>query len=167
MNLASRFGISIAEFWAARDMRARALLAAVTVALALGLFYALLVAPAVTGRDQLNKSLPELRQQVAQLQVLAKEAAAFSGKSAPPPAAMSEESIKTALARKGLKPQSVMLDGDLAKVQLAAVSFAGTLEWLEEMQKSAGFSVVDANIVALAQPDRVNALLTLHRPGNE
>jgi len=162
-SLLNQFG----QFWAARDRRTRALLAAATAALALGLFYALLIAPALTGRDRLHKNLPELRQQVAQLQVLAREAAAFSGKSAPPLAALSEESIRNTLAGKGLKPQSVILAGDVAKVQLASASFAGTLEWLEEMQKTAGLLVVDAKIAALAQPDLVNAVLTLRQQRNE
>ena len=166
MNLTSLLNQSrqsLAEFWIARDARERAMLAAAAATAALGLFYALLIDPALTGRDQLNKNLPELRRQVAQLQELAKEAATFSGKSAPPAAAMSEEGIKTALARKGLKPQSVLLTGDFVKVQLAAVSFSGTLAWLDDMQKSARLSVVDANIVALAQPDTVNATFTLRQ----
>lgn len=166
MNLASLLNQSrqsLAEFWIARDARARAMLTVAAGAAALWLFHALLIDPALTGRDQMNKNLPELRRQVAQLQVLSKEAAALSGKSASPVTAISEESIKTALARKGLKPQSVILTGDLAKVQLATVSFSGTLEWLDDMQKTARLSVVDANIAALAQPDMVNATLTLRQ----
>ena len=82
-------------------------------------------------------------------------------------AAISVESIKAALEAKGIKPQSVTLSGGLAKVQLAAVSFAGTLNWLDEMQKTARLSVADANIVVQDKPDTVNATLTLRRPGNE
>jgi general secretion pathway protein M len=131
------------------------------------LAYALLIDPALSGRDQLNKNLPVLRQQVAQMQALSKEAAALSGKSASPLIAMSKENIEAALARNGLKPQSVMLTGDFAKVQLSAVSFAGTLNWLDDMQKTALLSVVDANIVVLAQPDMVNATFTLRQPGKD
>lgn len=170
MNLSGLFGQSgqsLAKFWAARDARAHTLISAVAVAVALGLYYALLISPALTGRAQLNKNLPELRQQVAQLRALAQDAAAFSGQSAPPPAAISEESIKAALAHKGLKPQSVALDGGLVKVQFTDASFAATLEWLGDMQKTVRLSVVEANIVALAQPDRVNAALTLRQQGNE
>jgi len=166
MNLTSLLNQSrqsLAEFWKARDARARAMLAVAAAAAALGLFYALLIAPALNGRDQLNKNLPELRQQVALLQALSKETALYSGKAALPAMAISEESIKAALAGKGLKPQSVMLTGDLAKVQFASVSFAGTLDWLDDMQKTARLSVVEANIVALAQPDMVNATLTLRK----
>lgn len=163
LNLLHHSRQSISEFWRMRNARERAMLSVASTAAALGLFYTLLIDPALTDRNQLQKTLPELRQQVAQLQALSKEAAALSGKSAPPVTMMSEESIKTALARKGLNQQSVMLTGNLAKVQLASVSFAGTLEWLDNMQKTAGISVVEANIVALPQPDRVNATLTLRQ----
>jgi len=158
---------SFSEFWAVRDARERAMLAVAALVVTVGLAYALLIDPALSGRDQLNKNLPVLRQQVAQMQALSKEAAALSGKSASPLIAMSKENIEAALARNGLKPQSVMLTGDFAKVQLSAVSFAGTLNWLDDMQKTALLSVVDANIVVLAQPDMVNAMFTLRQPGNE
>ncbi len=155
---------SFSEFWAARDARERAMLAVAALAMMFSLFYALLIDPALAGREQLNKNLPVLRQQVAQMQALSKEAAAFSVKSASPLIKMSKENIEAALARNNVKPQSVMLTGDYAKVQLAAASFAGTLNWLDEMQKNGLGSVVDANIVALAQPDMVNATLTLRQP---
>lgn len=166
MNLGSLLNQSrqsLSEFWMARDARERAMLTVAAAAVALGLFYALLIGPALNGRDRLNKSLPELRQQVALLQALSKEAAALSAKAASPVTALSEEGIKTALVARGLQPQGVTLTGDLVKVQLASVSFAGTLEWLDEMQKTARLSVVDANFVALAQSDMVNATLTLRQ----
>ena len=158
---------SFSEFWAVRDTRERAMLAVAALVVTFGLAYALLIDPALSGRDQLNKNLPVLRQQVAQMQALSKEAATLSGKSASPLIAMSKENIEAALARNGLKPQSVMLTGDFAKVQLSAVSFAGTLNWLDDMQKTALLSVVDANIVVLAQPDMVNATFTLRQPSHE
>jgi general secretion pathway protein M len=158
---------SFSEFWAVRDARERAMLAVAALVVTFGLAYALLIDPALAGRDQLNKNLPVLRQQVAQMQALSKEAAALSGKSAAPLIAMSKENIEAALARNGLKPQSVILTGDFAKVQLAAVSFAGTLNWLDDLQKTALLSVIDANIVALPQPDMVNATFTLRQPSHE
>lgn len=158
---------SFSEFWTARDARERLMLAAGAVVVTFGLTYALLIAPALTGREQLGKNMPVLRQQVAQLQALSKEAAALSGKSALPMVAMSKESIEAALMRKGLKAQSVILTSDVAKVQLAAVSFPDTLGWLADMKNTALISVVEANIVALSQADTVDATLTLRQQRNE
>ena len=164
-----------AEFWAARDARERAMLAAAAAVVSLALFYALLIDPALTGRERLGKNLPLLRQQVAQLQALAKQAKTLAAQSAQPesgnlataPSAITKELIEAALTRNGLKPKSVTLSGDFAKVQLAAVSFAGTLTWLNNMQTSAQITVIDANIVALSQPDLVDATLTLRQRSNE
>jgi len=170
MNLTGmldRSRLSFAEFWAARDARERAMLAVAALVVALALVYALLIEPALSGRDRLNNDLPLLRQQVARMQALSKVATALSGKTAVPMTVMSRENIEAALARNGLKPQSVILTGDFAKVQLSAASFTGTLNWLDEMQKTALISVVDASIVAQAQPDLVNAVFTLRQPGNE
>lgn len=155
---------SLSAFWAARDQRERTMLAVAAAVVLLGLIYALLFDPALSGRERLNKNLPLLRQQVAQLQALSKEATSLTATSAAPVTVISKESIEAALARKGLKPQSVVLSGDVVKVQLAASSFADTLNWLVEMQKTARLSVSEANIVALAQPDRIDATLTLRQP---
>lgn len=154
---------SFSKFWTARDARERSMLAAAAMVTMLGLTYAVLISPALNGRQQLSKSLPQLRQQAAQLQAMSREVATLAGKSALPVPTVSKESVEAALAQKGLKPQSVTLTGDLARVQLAGVSFASTLEWLVEMQKTAMLSVVEANIVALAQADAVDATLTLRQ----
>lgn len=157
---------SFLKFWTARDARERLILTAAAIVVALSLTYAVLIAPALTGREQLRKNMPMLRQQVAQLQVMSREAASLSSRSASPVTVISKESIEAALLRKGLKPQSVILTGDSAKVQLAAVSFKDTLSWLGDMKDTARLSVVDANFAALSQADTVNATLTLRQHGN-
>ena len=158
---------SLVEFWTVRDARERALLTAAAAVMVLGLTYLLLFAPALAGREQLNLNLPLLRQQAAQMQSLAKEAALLSAKPIAQTAVMSKESLTAALTRNNLKAQNLMLSGDQVEVQLSAASFASTLTWLDEMQKTLRLSVVEANFVALDQPDMVNAKLTLRQPKNE
>lgn len=166
-SLLSQSRQSLSEFWAARDARARAMLAAAAAVMALGVIGSLLVDPTLSGRSQLSKNLPVLRQQVAQLQALSKEAAALSEKPARPVTAMTKESIEASLVRKGLRSLSVTLAGNLAKVQLTAVSFADTLDWLGDMQETARIFVDDANMVALDQPGMANVTLTLRQHRNE
>ena len=170
MNLPSpahRLMHTMSGFWNARNQRERVMLSAAFVAVALSLFYALLIEPAVAGRKHLSKDLPLLRQQVAQLQAMTKQAAAYSGKPVPSVSSVSREMITAGLASKSLKLQSLLLTGDYAKVQLADVSFANTLSWLNEVQSTALLFVVDANVIALNQPDRVDVTLTLRQTGNE
>ena len=166
-GLLAQSRVSIAEFLAERNVREIRALAVAAFAGISGLVYLLFIEPALTGREQLSQDLPVLRGQVAQMQLLAKETAELAAKPAATLIAMSKESIEADLARNGLKAQSVMLTGDYAKVHLAAVSFGSTLNWLDEWQKSARVSVVDANIVALPQADTVNAIFTLQQPKNE
>lgn len=170
MNLTSLLDnarLSFSEFWTARDARERVMLSAAAAVVIFGLVYAVLIEPALTGREQMNRNLPELRQQVAQLQALAKQAEALSAKPATAVIELSRENIEAALARSSLKPQSVIATGDYAKVQLTSVSFAGTLSWLNDMQNTALLYVVDANIVALPQADMVDVTLTLRQARNE
>jgi general secretion pathway protein M len=170
MNLAdliNRFRPAISEFWEARNRRERIMLSLAVLVVAFGLVYSVLIDPALAGRKQLNRDLPVLRQQVAQLRALAKQAALLSAKPAVPPAPMTRTGIDTVLARNSLKAQDVLLNGDFAKVQFSSVSFASMLFWLDDIQKSALLSVTDADIVALPQPDKVNATITLRRAGTD
>ena len=157
---------SLTTFWSERNKREQNLLAVAIAVIVLGLLYVLLIDPALSGRAMLEKQLPALRQQAAEVRSLAKEASALGSKSGAAPAPMTRESIETSLTRKGLKPQAVSLTGDLAKVQLNEVPFADTVQWLEEMQRTARVSVVEANINAQEQAGTVNATLTLRQQGS-
>lgn len=166
-NLLNRTSQSCAEFWVARDTRERNMLAVAALVVTFGLAYAVLIDPALAGRNRLNNSLPELRRQVAQMQALSREAATLAASPAKVQFALSGNNIDAALARSSLKSQSVVLTGDYAKVQLAAVSFANMLTWLDDMQRNALLSVTDANITVLDQPDTVDATITLRQPAHE
>jgi general secretion pathway protein M len=159
--------LTFADFWAKRDARERTLLAIAASIVVFAMVYAVLLDPALAGRKRLYKDLPVLRQQVAEMRELAKQAAALSAKSAAPLPPISRENIEAALARSGLKPQNLILSGGYVKVQLATVSYASTMDWLNDIQKTSLLSVVDANIVALPQPDMVNAAFTLRQPSHE
>jgi general secretion pathway protein M len=169
MNLASRLnGLKqpLSAFWNARNARERMLLAAAVIVIALGLIYLLLIDPALTEREQLNKNLPVLRRQVAELQAMSKEVSGLSARtqSVGP---LSRDSLEAALIRKGLKPQNLTLTGEIARVQLNSVPFAGVIDWLDEMQKTALLSVIEANIVAQPEAGLVNATLTLRQQKSE
>lgn len=158
---------SVAAFWSERNQREQNLLAAAMVVIALGLLYVLLIDPALSGRTDLEKQLPALREQAAEVQVLAKDARPAAAKAAAPAAPMTRESIESALTRRGLKPQSVTLSGDLAKVQLNGVSFAGTMQWLDDLHKTARVAVAEANIETQQQADTVNATFSLRQQRSE
>jgi len=158
---------SATAFWSERNRREQNLLAAAIAVIGFGLLYVLLLDPALSGRAALEKQLPGLRQQAAEVQALAKEAAPAAAKTTAAPSPMTRESIEAALARSGLKAQSVTVSGDLAKVQFSGVPFSGVAQWLADMQKTAAIAVADAAIEAQPQPDIVNATLSLRQQRGE
>ena len=151
-------------FWLERDPRERKMLAIGSAAVVAALLYFVAIGPAINGLTKLQKDLPQLRQQALALQALATQAQALA---ATPPAAATlstSESIEASLTRKGFKPQSIVVTGDLVRVQINGVSFAGLLDWLDEMQKAARLTIVESNFTAQAQTDIVNATLSLRQP---
>lgn len=158
---------SLSAFWSERNKRERNMLLAAGAVVALGLAYTLLIDPALSGRSELEEKLPALRQQAAEVRALAREASALRTKAATPVPVMTRESIEASLARRGLKPQSATVSGELARLQFSDVSFASLIDWLGEMQRTARLSVAEANIEALAEQDRVNASLTLRQQRSE
>lgn len=167
MNAASRIGglkQSITTFWNERNRREQNMLAAAIVVVVLGLIYVLLIDPAISGRSVLEKQLPGLRQQAAEVQALAKTASTEApAAEAPAPPPLTREGLETSLARKGLKAQNLSVTGEQAIVQFNGVSYSSMVDWLDDMQRNARLAVADAKIEAQAQVDTVNASLTLRQ----
>jgi general secretion pathway protein M len=171
MNATTLIGLKDAAstFWNEREPRERNMLLAAMAIILLALIYLLFINPALAGRAQLEKSLPQLRQQAAELQMLSRQAGAAGGDAAAPAASPTKESIDASLARRSLKPQSTLVSGELVKVQLQSASFAGIMGWLQEMQTTSRLAVTESSIEAQAAVDTVNATLTLRqqRAGNK
>ncbi len=166
----NRYTGPIQSFWSARNPRERRLLGIGGAAAVLGLVYLLLIDPALQGREQLHKSLPGLRQQVAELRVLAQEAESLpeqTDNEAADMPALTRASVEAALQSQGLTPENLSVGAGTVRVQLASVSFGGLVAWLDAMQSTLGVAVSEANIVAQSQADSVNATLTLQKGNNE
>jgi len=157
---------SVALFWSERDARERSMLGIGMLAVLLLLVYAILFAPALKGRAQLNKDLPTLRQQGAEMQALAKQALQLNGSAAIQPESVSQESIAASLTARGMKPKNLSVNDGLVRLQLDPVSFSNLLSWIDERQKVSRMTVLDANFIAAPQLDTVNATLTLKQQGN-
>ena len=154
---------SFTTFWNERNRREQNMLLVALVVVVFGLIYALLIDPAVSGRADLKNRLPALRQQAAEVQALAKQVATMDRKAAVSVPMPTRESVEASLARKGLQAQNLTLSGEMVRLQLNNASFASLADWLTEMQRTARLSVAEANITALEQIDRVNAVLSLRQ----
>lgn len=151
-----------ASFWQARNQRERRILVLALGVAIFALVYGLLLDPALSGRARLQQELPQLRQQVAQMQAMVREAAALpQASTAIEP--LSGPGLEAGLARKGLKSQNLAISGEIVRLQLEGVTFAALLDWLDEAQKTSLLAVSEANILVQAQPGIVNATLTLRQ----
>ena len=150
-------------YWLARTAQERKFLLAGGAVVALAIFYLVLLEPAVTGRDQLRRALPEMRQQAAQLQALAAEAQAVAAQPAPAVAPVTSESLGASMAARGLKPSSLSVSGEYTKVQLANVSFANLMAWLDAQRRESRITVQDAQFSAQTALGQVDATLTLRQ----
>jgi len=165
-KITDRFGgyrAAASAFWNERSDQERRMLAIGGGVVAFGLVYGLLIDPAFSGRARLAKELPQLRQQVAELQALAGEAAQLSAQAPIQPPPMSRESVNAGLQQRLLSPQSLTVTGEYARLEFKGAAFAGIIAWLDAMRREQRLTVQDANITAQNTPGQVDATLTLRQ----
>jgi general secretion pathway protein M len=149
--------------WLARTEQERRFLGIGGSVALLALLYLLLVDPAVEGRAQLRRTLPQLHNQAAELQAMAQEAATLARAPATQVAPLTRETVDTSLNGRGLKPQSLSMTGEYIKLQLNNVSFANLVTWLDEQRHANRVLVQDAVVTALPVAGQVDASLTLRQ----
>ena len=150
-------------WWTMRTEQERKFLSIGAAVVLLALAYMVLVEPAVRGRAELSRSLPQLRQQAAQLQALAAEASALQGQPAPQVPPMTRDALAASLSQRGITPASLAMTGEYAKVQLTNVSFANLVAWLDAQRRENRVAVQDATFNALPVAGQVDASLTLRQ----
>src|SRR4051812_2037151 len=84
--------------WLARTEQERTFLSAGGAVVVVALIYSVLIGPALSGRAQLEKALPELRQKAAQMAGLGAEAAELARQPATQPAPMTREALAASLS---------------------------------------------------------------------
>ena len=149
--------------WLARTEQERRFLTVGGAVVLLALLYLILVAPAVEGRAQLRRSLPQLRQQAAELQAMAQEAGKLAAAPLTQVTPLTRETVSTSLSGRSLTPQSLSMTGEYIKLQLNNVSFANLATWLDEQRRANRVLVQDAVVTALPVAGQVDASLTLRQ----
>lgn len=164
------FATTIAQYreratalWLARTEQERRFLGVGGAVVLLALLYLVLVEPAVEGRAQLRRQLPQLRQQAAELQGMAQEARQLAGAPAIQVTPLTREAVSASLGGRGLTPQSLSMTGEYIKLQLNNVSFANLATWLDEQRRANRVLVQDAVVTALPAAGQVDASLTLRQ----
>jgi general secretion pathway protein M len=150
-------------YWLGRTEQERKYLTAGGAVVLLALLYSVLIDPALTGRAQLKRALPELRQQASQMQALAAEANALAAEPKAQVTPMTREALAASLTARGLSPQSLTMTGEYAKLQLSGVSFANVMAWLDAQRRENRVMLQDGAFTALNTPGQVDASLTLRQ----
>jgi general secretion pathway protein M len=150
-------------WWNERNDQERRMLRIGGAVVAVGIVYGLLIDPAFSGRAKLAKELPQLRQQVAELQALAGEASQLSAQAPIQPPPMSRDSVNASLQQRGLTPQSLTVTGEYARVEFKGAAFAGLVAWLDAMRREQRLTVQEANITGQSTAGQVDATLTLRQ----
>lgn len=156
-----------ATAWAARTAQERKFLTVGGVVIGLALLYLVLISPALDGRDRLHRSLPQLRQQSAEVQALAEQVQALAGQPAGAPSAapglVSREVLAASMTARGLDPAALSMSGELVTLQLSNVAFANLVAWLDEQRRDLRLEVQEAQFSAQDAQGHVNGSLTLRR----
>jgi general secretion pathway protein M len=149
--------------WLARTEQERRFLTIGGAVVLLAFLYLVLVDPAVEGRAQLRRALPQLRAQAAELQAMAQEAGNLARAPSAPVAPLGRDAVNSSLSGRGLTPQSLSMTGEYIKLQLNNVSFANLATWLDEQRRANRVLVQDAVVTALPVAGQVDASLTLRQ----
>jgi general secretion pathway protein M len=148
-------------YWGARTEKERKYLIVGAGIAAGALVYALFIEPAWTGKARLERELPQLRQEAAELQAMAQEAAMLKGQVVPPPTPMTRDALAASLAARAITPASLTVAGESAKLQVSNVSFANLYSWLDAQRREHRITVADGTVTALPALGQVDATLTL------
>ncbi|MRW86399.1 type II secretion system protein M [Pseudoduganella sp. FT26W] len=150
-------------FWLVRTEQERKLLRIGGIVVGLALFYSVAVGPAMDGADKLHKELPQLHQQAAEMQGMAREAQALQGQNTIAPTPMTRDNLNAGLTARGLNPQSLNVTGEYAKLQFTGAQYAGIVAWLDAIRTESRINVVDASFTAQDAAGVVNGTLTLRQ----
>lgn len=166
MSLATnvaQYRARFAALWLARTPQERRFLSIGGGVVLAALLYLILVAPAVEGRAALRRTLPQLRQQAAELQAMAQEARTLAQAPSTQVPVLSRDAVDASLRGRGLTPQSLSVTGEYIKLQLNNVPYAGLAAWLDEQRHTNRVLVQDAVVSALPAAGQVDAALTLRQ----
>ncbi|MDY7538060.1 type II secretion system protein GspM [Undibacterium sp. 5I1] len=157
---------SLSLFWQQRVPRERWMLSLALLAIVCALIYVIGINPALSGKQSLQKAIPQLRQQVAEMDLMSKQSAQLGNAMSENIDTVSRESIETSLARRSIKAQNLSVNDDVVRFQIATVAYANLMEWLLEAQKSTRLTVEEAKLAALPESGQVSVTITLKQQKN-
>ena len=147
--------------WTKRPPSERRVIGVVAGVVLSSIVYLLGIEPAMRNRAQLEKGIPQLKQNAARMNDLVAQYTALSKNIAEGVAPITRELLEQTLQRRNIKTQSLSATNEYVRVQANVANYASVMEWLLEMQKAARLTVEEIKITALTEPGQVSVVITL------
>ena len=153
------------KFWATMGLRERRLVAVMLAVVVIALLYLVAFEPAWKGRQKLDRELPLLRQEVAQVDALAAEIKRTSAASLTSANLRGlRDEVERSLERAKLKATSIIGNDESLEVRLAAVPFQEVLAWQQVVQKDLRLKTARLAVARDTKAGLVTAQITLEPP---
>jgi len=131
----SMLSLAWTDFWQQRNPRERGFLTLAFALIIAALVYLIALAPALKTIQTQEKAIPQLRQQVSEMNLLSDQYSQIASVMAQSVAPVTREVLESSLQRRGIKVQSMAISEDIIRIQISTVSYSNLMEWLLEMQK--------------------------------
>jgi general secretion pathway protein M len=152
------------EFWEQRQPRERLWIAAAGTLVVMALVYLTLIEPALSGIARLQRALPSLRAQSAELQTLLAESRALRSRPAVAGsgAQQMQPAVEQSLAGAGLKAARIVpLSGGALQLTFNDVSYSAWSAWLARAERELGMHAVSVTARAAQAPGNADIELAL------
>lgn len=157
---------ALAQFWATRTARERAVLLGGAACAALVLLYVALWEPGLAARKRLGASLPVMRAQLEEMRSQRREIVRLRKSSSASAAAGELKPLLQAAAARSAVGGSIermdALSAQAVRIAAPAADFDAWLLWVGQLQREFGVRVASASIAATGRSGvvRVDAVLT-------
>ncbi|CAN5504412.1 hypothetical protein BH10PSE17_BH10PSE17_25640 [soil metagenome] len=147
--------------WSAMVPRERRMVSIAGVVVGVAVFYLVLIEPAWNGKDRLERDLPVLRTDAAQVAGIVDATGRAPKRN---PSVDLQTAVNTALTAGGLTASSVTTNpSGSVTVKFEKVVHSTTAAWAQRTVRDIGARIEAATLIAGAEPGRVNAEYTFTR----
>lgn len=159
--------MNLQEYWSGLQLRERRFLVVGAMALALMLFYVLIIDPVSSELSRLRSSVVTQQNELAWIRQAAAEAKSLMVSAPRRSAGSSGQSAMSAIdaaARKyglGSALKQLSPSGGKVRVRLESAAFDAMLQWLGELGDKQGIGVDSLSMERLTEPGLVNATVVL------
>ena len=149
---------TLTQFWGERSQREKMLLGWGGAVLAVAIAYSVLWSPAQEGRARIQRELPNMRRELAQMTAQANEAKSLTAaaQGVAPTGLALKDALTASLSDHGMQGAQVQIVGNGVQIQMKNVSFPAWTQWLDDARRQFKVQVGEAHATALKDDGQVD-----------